>query len=194
MGLLLVSHDLATNARRESPPQPLCLSIRRIISRAEAGGGGRREGVGKARPPGSGAPPRFCSLQLSGKLLPGPRDPRQPTSSRAGDFKRGQRGPSTRGSSLTAAWRWPPQPPTPSPPLCPDRPASLGRPRASLSGLSSAIPPKPGAKVGRLSEVSSAPDQSARPRSPSNRSPGLARPPSPKDPRGQAGGTSERHC
>lgn len=54
-GALLVSHDLATNARRESPPQPLCLSIRRIISRAEAGGGGGREGVGKAAPPGSGA-------------------------------------------------------------------------------------------------------------------------------------------
>lgn len=93
-------------------------------------GRGRREGGG-----GEGRAAELRSrrriprsLQLSGKLLPGPRDPRQPTSSRAGDFKRGQRGPALAGSSLTAAWGWPPQPPTPSPPLCPEPPASLGRP------------------------------------------------------------------
>lgn len=48
----------------------------------------------------------------------------------------------------------------------PSRPLPLGVPRAPVSGLSSAILPEAWSKVGRRSEVSSAPDQSARPRDP----------------------------
>lgn len=52
-GALLVSHGLAIDTRRESPPRPLCLSIRRIISRAEAAGeeGGRGRGRPHRRAP-----------------------------------------------------------------------------------------------------------------------------------------------
>ena len=79
----------------------------------------------------------------------------------------------------------------------PSRLLPLGVPRAALSGLSCAIPPEAWAEVGRRSEVISAPDQRARPRSPGRTAFRAwrvsARLPSQKDPRGQAG-ASERHC
>ncbi|KAK2101726.1 hypothetical protein P7K49_019392 [Saguinus oedipus] len=83
-----------------SPPRPLCLSIRRIISRAEAGGRGGREGAGKAAPPRSrAAAGSHAASSCRGNSCLGARDPRPPTSGRAGDFKRGQRGPAPAASS-----------------------------------------------------------------------------------------------
>nr|XP_054095240.1 uncharacterized protein LOC108593115 [Callithrix jacchus] len=72
----------------------------RIISRAEAGGGGGREGVGKAAPLRSrAAAGSHAASSCRGNSCLGARDPRPPTSGRAGDFKRGQRGPAPAASS-----------------------------------------------------------------------------------------------
>ncbi|XP_063503299.1 laforin-like [Pongo pygmaeus] len=67
--------------------------------RSVSGGGGGREGAGKAAPPRSGAAAgSHAASSCRGNSCLGARDPRPPTSSRAGDFKRGQRGPAPAAS------------------------------------------------------------------------------------------------
>lgn len=182
----------------ESRRRGRCLSIRRRISRAEAGGEEEGRGGPQRRAPSRRRIPR--SLQLSGKLLPGPRDPRPPISGRARDFKRGRGGPAPRRvrgraggrrGGDAAAWAPPPRPlPSPALPAStkpPGRAGAATRLRASLRpvGRRGVLGP-PGEAGSSLGPVSG-----GQPRVPvggclrENRFPGLGRPgllgPSPQD-------------
>lgn len=115
-GALLVSHGLATDARGESPRRPLCLSIRRIISRAEAGGGGGRRGRGRphrrapepppdpTQPPAVGETPAWAHVTRAGQPAAAPE-----TSNAASAAQHPRR---VRGR---AVWGWSLQPRAPPP-------------------------------------------------------------------------------
>lgn len=104
-------------------------------------GRGRREGAGKAAPPSSrAAAGSHAASSCRGNSCLDARDPRRPTSGRAGDFKRGQRGPAPAASSRAGGVGVQLQPPAPQPPLLrPIFPASPRQRRltgaATRSGL-----------------------------------------------------------
>lgn len=157
---LLVSHGLATNARRESPPRPHCLSIRRIISPAEAGGGGGRRGRGRphrrapepppdpTQPPAVGETPAWAHVTRAGQPAAAPE-----TSNAASAAQHPRR---LRGRTV---WGWPLQPLRPVLRASPPPPGLAGvaiRSRAPLAEDAQSSRGKCASRWGRRSEVSRA--------------------------------------